>query len=122
MSKNQQEWINGFREPWMSDEQWYCYQLLADLFRGFHHINVKVKPFGRGIEINPFITLSTYDFSLLTRMVLLCHDRCVRGEIMPSGPGRLKFAFHKRQRDGRMFERHPTIEEVLENWSKNDPS
>ncbi|MCK5344001.1 MAG: hypothetical protein KAR20_11385 [Candidatus Heimdallarchaeota archaeon] len=110
------DFINGYRKEWMSDDQWECYKLAADLFRGFHHLPRKIKPFGTGIEMNPRGSFSTYDFSHLTEMVLLCHERCIRGEILPSGPGRLKLVFHKRHaREGRMSERHPTIEEVLKN-------
>lgn len=40
------------------------------------------------------------------------HYRMIRFEIAPSGPGMLKLFFHKRhKREGRMYERHPTLED-----------
>lgn len=57
---------------------------------------------------------ATYDFSALTKAVVLAHDRMIRFSIEPSGPGMLKLFAHKRHaRSGRMHERHPTIEEAV---------
>jgi len=37
-----QEWIDSYRKDWMTDDQWECYQFLADLFFGFNHLFGKV--------------------------------------------------------------------------------
>jgi hypothetical protein len=106
-----------YREKWMNDEQWECALMLADLMRGFHHIGGKIKAAGKsGIECNqPYGHWATYDFDGLTRAVIMAHDRCIRFEIQPSGPGRLRLFFHKRQkREGSMYERHPTLEQAIE--------
>ncbi len=56
--------------------------------------------------------LATYDFDGLTRAVVMAHDRCIRFEVGPSGPGMVRLMVHKRHsRDGNMYERHPTLEE-----------
>jgi len=104
-----------YRADWMSDNQWECVLMLADLQKGFHHIGGKIKPCGRGIQCClSNLRAATYDFDGLTRLVILAHDRCIRAEIEPGGPGRLKVVLHKRQRDGVMHERHPTIQQAIE--------
>ena len=57
--------------------------------------------------------LATYDFNLLTRLVVMCHDLCIRVSVSPHGPKHLQLMFHPRQREGGMSDRHPTIEEHI---------
>ena len=106
----------NYRKDWMTDDQWRCWELLADLYRGFHHLQGKVKPAGpSGIEFNTANhSMATYDFDQLTRAVILAHERCIRFEITSSGPRMLRFYLHQRKRSGRAYERHPTIHQVLE--------
>ena len=106
---------NPYRKPWMSDDQWECYQLLADLYLGFHHVHGALHEWGDGIKFNTYITrLATFDFDGLTRLVLLAHDRMIRVEVIPSGPRMIGLTLHKRhKRDGSMYERHPTIETAI---------
>jgi len=59
----------------MSDDQYECHKMLADIVFGFHHIPGEVKPWAHGIEINLYGGLATFDFSQLTRVVVLAHDR-----------------------------------------------
>jgi len=109
--------MEEYRLEWMTDDQWECYQMLADLFLGFHHINGKLHNWGNGIKLNTSQTgsFATFDFDGLTRMVLLAHERMIRAEIAPSGPGMLGIILHKRRsREGRMYERHPAIEDAIE--------
>ena len=106
----------SYRKDWMSDDQWECYEMLADLFRGFHHITGKLHEFSSGIALNTTNSnmFATYDFDGLTRAVVMAHDRMIRFEIAPSGPGMLKlvlFKRHKREGD-LMRERHPTLEDA----------
>ncbi len=110
-----------YRKDWMTDDQWKCYQMLADLFFGFHHIHGKLHPWGAGIRLNTWYTntMASFDFDGLTRAVLMAHDRMIRFEIVPSGPGMLGLVLHKRHnREGNMCERHPTIEEAIERFSQ----
>ena len=109
------EWFNGHRKEWMTDDQWLCSLLLSQLYHGFHHVMGEVKEHGTGIEINSReYRLATFDFSYLTRLVLMSHDWGVRACIGGSGPGMIKIILHKRHlREGRMSERHPTIEQAI---------
>ena len=106
-----------YRKDWMSDDQWECAIFLADLFRGFHHVNGTIKPSGRGIEANVFNGnwAATYDYDGLTRAVIMAHDRMIRFEISGrTGPNMLKLFLHKRHcREGKMHERHPTLEQAI---------
>lgn len=110
------EQLDRLREkqyPWMSDDQFECYKMLADLFGGDHHIYGPVKSFGEGIEHNTHQDFSTFDFDYMTSAVVMAHDRMIRFSILPSGPGLIRLVFHKRHsRDGDSYKRHPTIEEA----------
>jgi hypothetical protein len=105
----------------MTDDQWECWQMIADLYFGFHHVIGKLHEWGHGIAFNTRQTgsFATFDFDGLTRAVLMAHERMIRFSIEPSGPGMLKLVLHKRhKRDGSMTERHPTIEGAIERFSK----
>lgn len=68
-----------------------------------HYITIKLR----------FAHLATFDNDTLTRLVILCHDRALRCEIEGRGPQTLQLMFHQRQRDGQMYERHPTMEQAI---------
>lgn len=111
-----------YRKDWMSNDQYECYVMLADLFLGFHHVHGKLHEWGEGIKLNTLQagSFATFDFDGLTRAVLLAHDRCIRLEIAPSGPGMLGIILQKRHsRDGRMYEKHPTIEQAIERFKEH---
>jgi hypothetical protein len=85
----------------------------AAFCRGEHHFPSKVKPHGRGWSMSHFGSLSTFDTDDLTRLVLLAHEKCIRAQVEQGGPNRLRIAIWKRERGGRMYERHPTIEQAI---------
>lgn len=117
-----EEWENGFRKDWMSDDQFECYKFLADIHNGFHHMFGKVHNWGTGIKLNSTCSnhLATFDYNNLTRLVVLAHDKMIRVEIVPSGPNMIGIVCHKRKsREGRMYERHPTIEDAIKTIRKN---
>jgi hypothetical protein len=93
------------------------------IFHGKHHIHGDVKPFGRGWKVNAYSGhFATFDFDNLTRLVFLCHDRCVRAEIVQGGPGRIGIAIWKRHgRNSPIYDSHPTIKTALINWRTKHP-
>jgi hypothetical protein len=111
------------RPEWMSDDQWYCAEMVAELVGGFHHVYGKFHPYGKGIKTSVFTGwLSTFDFDRLTRLVFLAHDRCVRVDVVSSGPRLVGLTLHRRHsREGRMYERHPTIEGALAQYRAQVP-
>ena len=113
-----------YRKEWMSNDQWSCALFLADLFFGFHHVHGEIKQCGRGIQLNSRNSnwAATFDYDGLTRAVVMAHDRMIRFEIEPSGPGMLKLRLWQRHtREGRMYERHPTLEDAVEDIRKRCP-
>lgn len=105
---------------WCSKDQQECCKMLFDIFGGEHHLQRKVKPWGLGIQYNHFGELATYDFQQLTWAVLMAHDRMIRFSILPSGRGMIRLVLHKRHtRDvEKFYDRHPTIEQAIENFRK----
>ena len=105
------------QHPWMTADQKECFELLCDIHGGGNHLFGRLYPMGEtGLYINSTCShyMSTFDYSNLTRAVVLAHDRMIRFAIEPSGPGILKLIAHKRHsREGRMNERHPTIEDAI---------
>jgi len=86
----------------------------AKMYYGEHHIPSKVKEWGGGFCVEDYAGMSTFDFSNLTRFVILCHDNCIRGEIKPSSPKSMKVIIHKRQgREGGIMISHPTLESAI---------
>lgn len=105
----------GMSEEWehMSTED-RMEAVLAHAFRGIHHVRNIHKESKTWWWVSVWDGLSTYDFDQLTRLVLAAHKYCVRVEIGGSAPRRVKITLHARKlRTGSMFERHPSIEEVL---------
>ena len=115
MSQSDFDLARWYRKPWMTDDQWACAKMFADVVGGFHHVCSGFKPFGDGITIHHMGGgFATVDFDRLTRLVILAHDQMVRVQLIPSGPGRIGFALWKRhKRDGAMSERCPTMETAI---------
>lgn len=85
----------------------------SEFYRGEHHFPSDIKPFGEGWSMSHMGDLSTYDGDELTRLVLLAHEKCIRVEIDSGGPRRVRISIWKREREGAMHTRHPTIDQVL---------
>ncbi|MBA7646724.1 hypothetical protein ES703_54490 [subsurface metagenome] len=97
-------------------------EFFSELYFGKHHIPSKIIAYGNGWCINHHGDLSTFDFDILTRLVFLAHDKCIRVELSQGGPRAVKISIWKRYgRIGRIDQRHPTIETALETWRKNHP-
>ena len=106
---------------WMSDDQLECFDLVCDVVGGEHHLCGKITDWGVGIKYNTSGGYwATFDFNNLTKLVVLGHDRMIRIDLLTNpGPNRYCFCLHKRhKREGRMSERHPTIEEAIETIRK----
>ena len=100
--------------------------LLSDLVGGLHHWNTRqLKAVdwtnSHYIVITASMSLATWDNNALTRLVFLAHDYCVRVDVQPASPQSIRLLFHPRQRNGSPMERHPTIEEAVEDWRKRNP-
>lgn len=98
----------------------------AALCRGEHHIpgsrykGESVKPYGVGFVVSHGGYLASYDDNMLTRLVLLAHERCVRVEVFHGGPNRVRIAIWGRERTGDIVQRHVTIEHAIERFREAD--
>ncbi len=95
--------------------------MLDRAFSGIYHIQrLKRFPGPRPYWTFTEHSLSTYDFDMLTRLVLGAHEYCLRIEISQGGPGCIKVWVHPREgREGcSMSKRHPTIQQAIDRWNK----
>lgn len=61
--------------------------------------------------------LSTWDFDTLSRLVIAAHEECIRISIEGAPGSKLKILmFPRLGREGRMSERHPTIEQAVADY------
>ena len=103
---------------WMNDDQKRCYNFLCDMSGGSHHVYEKVHPVcDFGIKINTQRDFATYDFDLLTQIVIMAHKRAIRVEFSGSGPNMVKLLISVRQHDKESkisyYERHPSLEDLI---------
>ncbi len=93
-------------------------QVLADAYRGIHHVKPgEIKKFADDHwEVSVYEDISTYDYDVLTRLVLAAHKYAVRVSIKSSGPRLLKLTLFARKRDAGMTERHPTIQQAIDKY------
>lgn len=127
------DWVRASLKVEPSEVGALAADILGEVFRGIYHV-----PDVEDVDWknDPFIvvklgrlSLSTFDSDLLTRLVVLAHDRCVRIQVSVETETReapeeygggeyeqvdLVLMFHKRKgRKGRMMERHPTLEQAI---------
>lgn len=90
----------------------------AELYGGEHHIpKHKVFEYGNGWMVkHDRGDLATFDYNDMTRLVFMAHDKCYRASVSPSSKSVLEIAIWKRQREGSMCERHPTLEQAIEKF------
>lgn len=90
----------------------------SELYGGEHHIpKGGVKQFGTGWCVaHNRGDLATYDYDDLTRLVFMAHDKCYRVSVVAYNFNSVKIAIWKRQREGGMSERHPTLEQAIEKF------
>jgi len=120
------QWLNHLRKleiyKHFTDEQWECCKMIFDIVGGEHHLYNKIKAHGDGIEYNTGADFSTFDSNSLTTAVFMAHDRCIRLSICSSGRGLIRICLWKRKnRNGQLFERHPTLDEAIQIYRKSYP-
>ena len=88
----------------------------SEFYYGEHHIpKHQVHEFGHGWMVkHDRGDLATFDYNDLTRLVIMAHDKCYRASISPLSKSTLQIAILKREREGSMSERHPTLEQAIE--------
>lgn len=74
------------------------------------------------IGVNWFKSFATYDFSDLTRFVLLCHEARIRGEIQALSRQYVRVMLHERKADGGASRSHPSLDEMIAQWREQFPA
>ncbi len=93
-------------------------EFFSEFYAGEHHFPDVLKPKGDGWSMKHRGELATYDFNEMTRLVFLAHSKCIRVSVESGGKNRLNITVWKRNcREGRMSERHPTIEDALKTFN-----
>jgi hypothetical protein len=92
--------------------------LLGDWAAGIYHIETSKLAKAEWtsdhyIEVVYYGDLSTYDNENLTRLVILCHERCIRLGIAGRAKNYVMLSFSPRQREGRYWERHQSIDDAV---------
>ena len=91
--------------------------ILGQVWRGIYHLDhTKLKLFDpRLAEVTIRGELATWDYTYLTDLVVLCHDRCVRLAISGARNGILRLRFWPRDRKSTdsICRFHPTMEESV---------
>ncbi len=114
-------WVEAQGKP-MSELGRQVAEVLGAVYQGIYHVSHEV---GRTDWSRPDVVevvlaeyeVATFDAEHLSRLVILCHDACVRLAIRPCMRN-LRLVFTRRRRDGCTVERHPTIEEAIERARK----
>ena len=82
---------------------------------GEHHCEKVVKKTSpERWEITYYGSFATFDYNQLTRLVIAAHDNCVRAEVCSGGANKIKICLWPRLRDGGFAQRHPTMEQAIE--------
>ena len=102
--------------------------LVGEAYRGLYHVeggSLFKADWGSDEHVTFSVYdawFSTYDGDLLTRLVVLSHDRCIRFQVHPSAPRHLRLSFTNRERDTDSFlTHHPTLEEHTAAIRENRP-
>jgi hypothetical protein len=86
---------------------------VGDVFGGVHRVRKLVCEQNHYMCV-PHGTLSTFDDDKLTRIVIASHRYALRAEVDAYGMRGVKILLHNRnQRDGRMWQRHPSLAQVF---------
>ena len=90
-------------------------QFFSLYYGGEHHFPNKIKECGHGWSMVHNSDFATYDFNNLTKLVLMAHRYAIRVELKTVGFNKIRIAIWQRVRDGKIYERHPTIEDAINN-------
>lgn len=116
------EWIKAAFKTELSPLGKDVARLLHDLYSGIYHIQRECSRTNWTndgyIEIVLRGCWCTFDDDKLTRLVFLAHDYGIRVQMDARSNGYIRIMFHRREREGNLYRRHPSIETALAEWRK----
>ena len=127
LSEHIKSWVKSGVEP--SEVGYRVANLLDLLVNGLHHLDQQAAKKARWddrlfVQLNwRYDEFATHDSNLLTKLVFLAHDLCIRVSIQSATIGMLRLMFHPREhREGGNFAtRHPSLESAVERWRESYP-
>lgn len=82
-------------------------------FGGWHHVGER-KPCGSGVKFCHYGDTSTFDWNVLTRLVLAAHAVRVRVELGNGGPRQLRVLLHPRENSPESWsQHHPSLDDLI---------
>jgi hypothetical protein len=125
------EWLirNGKANPSIeniSDLGIRVADFLGYLYAGIYHISSQVLhkrvdwSNKHWIEVTvSHHAMATFDYSYLTKAVLLAHHFCLRLAIEGAAPKYIRLVFHPRTREGDIGHSHPTLDEAVTKFKES---
>ena len=114
------DWVKSGLKTEMSPLGENVANLLGEWAFGIYHLEDMLHKVDwsndRWIEINYYGELATFDFDRLTALVFMAHWYCIRVSVRPCNFRYLKILFHRRTRDGAYSQRHPTLDEAVNDF------
>lgn len=106
--------------PEMTKEK--AVEFFSEFYGGKHHIPGDVRENNNGWwGVAHYGELASYDYNCLTRLVFLAHDKCVRVAVHGCNGEHVRISIWSRDPGEECVESgHPTIEEALSKWRKNN--
>lgn len=94
-------------------DQLRCWNALSWVVGGDHHFDGPVYECGKGIAVSHFGGVDTFDGDEMTRLVLVAHADLVRISVVNGGPQQVKLEAHPRKESGSLYERHPSLDDLI---------
>jgi hypothetical protein len=102
----------------MTDEERFNV-VVNHAFGGWHHVGNRKQAGRRTVSFTCYGDLSTYDFNVLTKLVLAAHAVRCRVELAQSQPRRLKvFVTCRENKPDSWSEHHPSLDDLITEATK----
>lgn len=109
----------------VSDDGARVAELVDWAWGGIYHLEGVMKAAWNGDRVTLVVyarhlssPLTTFDGSLLTKLVIGAHDHAIRLGIAAAGPTHIKIDFWPRARNEHPFDSHPEMEDRLSKWER----
>jgi hypothetical protein len=125
LSKDHCSYWSGIPQSRLNEFNRRCIGILCNAFKtGVYNLNINWNKAEFAPRYSVFVLrnadIATFDFSQMSRLVFAAHDECVRICVSPRTFRHLEIMMHQRQRAGDMSRRHPTLENAISDFRRDD--